>query len=495
MAVTIYNALTRRKEPLEPVEPGRIGIYLCGPTVYKKSHIGHGVGPVIFDAIRRWLEQMHGYQVTLVLNVTDVEDKLIDEAKAQGRPMLEIAEEITTDYLKSVQAMNVRMPTYMPKATEHIAEIIGVVGRLIDRGYAYQVDGDVYFDVTRCEGYGKLSGRSKEEQEAGTREVAGAEGKRHAWDFALWKSAKPDEPSWDSPWGKGRPGWHIECTAMSMKYLGETFDIHGGGRDLVFPHHENEIAQSECATGKPFAKYWVHHGLTRVDQRKMSKSLGNIRTLESLLSEYPGEVLRFFILSTHYRRPIDFSDEEIRKVRRGMQTFYRLFDRVARITGQDVYALAAIPAPVRDEKLSEAAEGFVNAIDEHRGKLVEAMNDDFNTAEAIASLYEMAHAANSFIEAAEIGSDSPDEEKRTLLTGVQTLRHYAMMLGLFEQPPQTAVSDELTGSLMELLIEVRASARQAKQYAIADRIRDRLVELGVQLKDTKEGTTWERASQ
>jgi cysteinyl-tRNA synthetase len=310
MAIKVYNTLTREKEEFVPVQEGRVGIYLCGPTVYKPSHIGHAVGPVIFDAIRRWLE-FRGYKVDMAVNITDVDDKIIAEANQQGKTMTQVAEAVAADYFRAMERLNVRKPTFIPKATEHIPEILSLISRLIDKNVAYVAGHDVYFDVTRFSGYGKLSNRSTEEQEAGTRELKSAEEKRHSWDFALWKGAKPGEPAWESPWGPGRPGWHIECSAMSMKYLGETFDIHGGGMDLIFPHHENEIAQTEAATGKPFVKYWLHNGLTRVNTKKMSKSLGNIRLISDLLDQHSGETIRFFILSTHYRRPIDFSDEEI----------------------------------------------------------------------------------------------------------------------------------------------------------------------------------------
>jgi cysteinyl-tRNA synthetase len=491
MAIRIYNTLTRQKEEFKPVKDGEVKIYLCGPTVYKKSHIGHSVGPVIFDAIRRWLTAVHRYKVTLAVNITDVEDKLIDEARRQGRPMQEIAEEVTADYLAALEALNVQPPDIMPKATEHIAEIIAIVKTLIDRGVAYQLDGDVYFDVTKFSDYGKLSGQRLEEQTEGTRDLRSAQQKRHPGDFVLWKSAKEGELAWDSPWGPGRPGWHIECSAMSMKYLGETFDIHGGGLDLVFPHHENEIAQSEAATGKPFVKYWLHHGLTRVDARKMSKSLGNIRAIGELLQEYPGEVIRFFILSTHYRRPIDFSDEQIENVARGMQAFYRLFDRCRQISGKDPYAGdKLLDGPIGAEGTSKELLDTVAQFDR---KFAEAMDDDFNTAEAIANLYEMANAANRYIEQTQLSSGSPHKDMLPLLAAVDTLLKDARLLGLFERPPAKAISDDLTESLVALLIDVRAEARKGKHFALADMVRDRLAALGIQLKDSREGTGWEKA--
>jgi cysteinyl-tRNA synthetase len=484
MTITVYNTLTREKEEFKPVKEGQVGIYLCGPTVYKPSHIGHAVGPVIFDAIRRWLEYRN-YKVTMVSNITDVDDKIIAEANNQGKTMREVADAVTADYYAAMEKLNVRKPTFAPKATEYIPEIIELIQRLIAKDVGYVVGGDVYFDVTKFPGYGKLSNRSPEEQEANTRELKSSDEKRHSWDFALWKAAKPGEPAWDSPWGKGRPGWHIECSAMSLKILGETFDIHGGGMDLIFPHHENEIAQSEAATGKPFVKYWLHNGLTRVNTKKMSKSLGNVRQLSDLLQQYTGETIRFFILSTHYRRPIDFSDEEIVKVSKGLQTFYRLFDRVKQITGQDVYTVnfEGITKPLYGDWL----EPYINQFEE-------AMDNDFNTAEAIASLYEIAGAINKFIEQEKLTTDSPDSDKQRLIWGTNILRYYASKIGLFEKPQEaTKLTDELTEGLMKLLIDVRAEARKAKQFTLSDMVRDRLKELGVQLKDGKDGTSWEKA--
>jgi cysteinyl-tRNA synthetase len=478
MAIRIYNTLTREKEDFAPVHNGRVGIYLCGPTVYKPSHIGHAVGPVIFDAIRRWLEYRK-HEVTLVVNITDVDDKIIEEAKNQNRTMKDLAEEIESDYWKAMEKLNVRKPTHIPRATENIKEIQEFIQKLIGKDVAYVTGGDVYFDVTKFPDYGKLSNRSIENQEAGTRKLASSDEKRHPWDFALWKSAKPDEPSWDSPWGKGRPGWHIECSAMSMKYLGETFDIHGGGMDLVFPHHENEIAQSEAATGKPFAKYWLHNGLTRVNTKKMSKSLGNVRQLRELLDEFSGETIRFFILSTHYRRPIDFADEEIQKVAKGLQTFYRLFERVEKIIGQDVYALSGMAGT--DVKIPSELETLIGEFDA-------AMDDDFNTADAIAALYQMANVINSKIENENITSDT----NNGLSELVKCLFSRSRLLGLFEKKPESKITDKLTDKLMMLIIDVRNEARKQKQFALSDMVRDKLKEIGLQLKDSKDGTTWEK---
>ena len=316
MSLRIYNTLTKRKEDFEPVKPGQVSIYLCGPTVYKESHIGHLVGPIIFDAFKRFL-QYKGFKVKLVINITDVEDKLIDQAKLEGVPIAQLAQRITEMYFDSLRQLDAYDSVdEFPRATDNIAEIIEMVAGLIDKGLAYVVDSDVYYDLANFEDYGQLSGRKREDQLAGSRQLQGKA--KSPGDFALWKESADDEPGWDSPWGRGRPGWHIECSAMSMKYLGHTIDIHGGGQDLIFPHHENEIAQSQGYTGQCFVKYWMHNGLTRIPTKaaggawkKMSKSLGNIKPISEVLSKYDGQTVRFFVLSTHYRRPIPYSDQEL----------------------------------------------------------------------------------------------------------------------------------------------------------------------------------------
>src|ERR1051326_2439072 len=328
MPLRVYNTLTRQKEPFETVEPGKVRMYLCGPTVYKPSHLGHMVGPVIFDTVKRYLVYS-GYQVTFIVNITDVDDKLIVGAAQQKTTVPELAERITLDYQQNLQKLNVTGIDAFPKATEHIGNIIQIIKTLIDKGYSYAAGGDVYFDVTRDVDYGKLCNRDPEQLEAGAR-IEVSDKKRSPGDFALWKSAKPGEPKWDSPWGPGRPGWHIECTAMSMKLLGQTLDIHGGGLDLQFPHHENELAQSESYTGGPFVRCWMHNGLMKTGAAKMSKSAGNEIVVSELLKRHEAETLRFFLLATHYRRPIDYSEDRLEEIRRGLDSFYRLFERFER---------------------------------------------------------------------------------------------------------------------------------------------------------------------
>ena len=503
MGLVIYNTLTRKKEPFEPVVPGKVGIYLCGPTVYKPSHIGHAVGPIIFDAIKRYLV-FRGYDVTWVVNVTDVDDKLIIEAEKQGTTTQELAERIGGDYLKAMKTLYVEGVDIMPKASEHMGDIIGMIQTLQEGGFAYESGGDVYFDVTKDDDYGKLANRRLDEQ-AGQRELQSGD-KKHPGDFALWKAAKEEEPEevkFDSPWGKGRPGWHIECSAMSTRYLGETFDIHGGGLDLIFPHHENEIAQSECCTQKTFAKYWMHHGLTKMNTKKISKSdtdpemvaaLMKI-TLANLLDEYPGELIRFFVLSTQYRRPIEYSEAEIDSKRKGLDSFYRLFERVERLCGTSPYAdvtplsggngSPAKPVGITNAALMAAGTELV----EHFTK---AMDDDFNTAGAIAAMFDYAPTINRFIEQEKLEADARDADKADVLAATKHLIATGRLIGLFIEPQVKAAAgdDELTDSVMQVLIQIRQHLRKKKDFETADMIRDLLTERKITLEDRPDGTLW-----
>ncbi len=500
MGLVVYNTLTRKKEPFEPVTPGKVGIYLCGPTVYKPSHIGHAVGPIIFDAIKRYLVH-RGFDVTWVVNITDVDDKLIIEADDQGTTTFALAERITKDYLDAMATLHVDGIDIMPKASEHIPDIIAIVERLIERGIAYPSNGDVYFDVTKDDGYGKLSNRRVGEQ-AGQRELQSSE-KRNPGDFALWKAAKPNEPDevkFDSPWGQGRPGWHIECSAMAMRYLGETFDIHGGGLDLVFPHHENEVAQSECASGKPFAKYWMHNGLTRVNTKKISKSDASPEmqaalakmTLHNLLDEYPGELIRFFVLSTQYRRPIEYSVEEIESKRKGLDAFYRLFERVERICGMSPYEVTPTCRPgaaaCKDLLALQLTEACVNTFEQ----FTQAMDDDFNTAGAIASLFDFAGKINRFIEEENLDKGGSEESKKDALGTAASLIALGRLIGLFLEPPakKAAGDDSLTDKAMQVLIQVRQHLRKKKDFESSDLIRDLLADSGITLEDRPGGTIW-----
>ncbi len=510
MGLIVYNSLTRKKEPFEPVNPGKVGIYLCGPTVYKPSHIGHAVGPIIFDAIKRYLVH-RGYEVTWVVNITDVDDKLIVEAAAQGITTAALAQRVTSDYLDAMAKLGVDGIDKMPKASEHIGEIISIVQKLIDRDVAYPSNGDVYFDVTRDRDYGKLSNRRIDEQE-GQRDLQSGR-KRNPGDFALWKAAKPEEPDevkFDSPWGKGRPGWHIECSAMAMRYLGDTFDIHGGGLDLIFPHHENEIAQSESATGKVFAKIWMHNGLTRVNTKKVSKSDATPEmqaalaqmTLKNLLTRYSGELIRFFILSTQYRRPIEYSEDEIDSKRKGLDTFYRLFERIERVCAKSPYGFENVPAePPPLASANIKSEGLSVACTEADDAFHRAMDDDFNTAGAIAALFDLAAAINRFIEQEKLESLSASPEPQAsawadaradALAATQSLIALASLIGMFLKPRQkkSAGDDGLTDTVMQVLIKVRQQVRKKKDFETADLIRDLLKEQNITLEDRADGTGW-----
>jgi len=502
MSLKIYNTLTQTKEMFEPVKPGKVGIYLCGPTVYKPSHIGHAVGPIIFDAIKRYLT-FKNFEVTWVVNITDVEDKLIAEAQAQKISVFDLADRITASYLEAMDKLGIYSIDYMPKASEHMAEMIDMCERLIAKDAAYVSNGDVYFDVSKAKDYGKLSHRKPEDQQSGVRELASGE-KRNPGDFALWKAAKPDDPEevqFDSPWGKGRPGWHIECSAMSVKYLEQPFDIHGGGLDLIFPHHENEIAQSETCFDTPFCNYWMHNGLTRFNTKKISKSDAEMQKLmdelilTNLLSKYSPELIRFFVLSTHYRRPIEFSDAEMAAKTKGLDTFYRLFERVHRIAGRDPYQggdnLDKLHGSVEDDVQRDFVFGCLDL----RTQFLEVMDDDFNTGGAIGILFELAGVINRFVETQRLESRENAKLAALVAGATQTLRSLAMLLGLFERPPAAqGDGDQLTDDLMTVLIDLRAHARRTKQFELADMVRDRLNQIGIQLEDRTEGTLWRRGS-
>jgi cysteinyl-tRNA synthetase len=511
--IRVYNTLSKNKEAFETVQPGKVGIYLCGPTVYKPSHIGHMVGPVIFDAIKRYLIYS-GYEVTWVVNITDVDDKLIVRARERNLPIGELAEEMTADYMKCLAAMGVDTIDHFPKATEYIPAMIEFITDLVNRGFAYDSDGDVYFDVSKMHDYGKLSHRPLEQMqlEGGST----AERKRSPADFALWKSAKPGEPSWPSPWGPGRPGWHIECSVMSSRLLGETFDIHGGGLDLVFPHHENEIAQSECRHGKPMARYWLHNGLMQASDEvgkvggrvtrpaegdQQAQEVGKIagrhgaKSFLLLLEEekFDPEQVRFFLLSTHYRRPIDFSVERIREVATGMDTFYRFFKRYQRVTAEDFYQIAA-PTRRSEGDFPPGDDPLLQAAAEYRSRFLEAMDDDFNTGGAIGLLFEFVRRLNKFVDDEKLEDQKQQTPARlaSLKQGTRTFKELAATVGLFRQPPQKVAGgdDALLNKLLGLLVEVRAESRKAKNFAMADKIRNRLGEMGVILEDHPTGTEW-----
>lgn len=493
MGLRIYNTLTRRKEDFEPAETGKVRMYVCGVTVYDMCHIGHARSVVLFDVIYRYLMK-HGYQVTYVRNFTDVDDKIINRANELGENWKALAERFIREFYVDMDALGVRRPTFEPKATEHIPQIGSIIGKLIDRGHAYRADGDVMFSVESFKTYGKLSGKKTDELMAGAR-VEVNEKKQNPLDFALWKAAKPGEPSWDSPWGPGRPGWHIECSAMSMEYLGEELDIHGGGADLAFPHHENEIAQSEAATGKPFAKYWIHNGFVNIRSEKMSKSLGNVLNIRDILKFVHPEVLRLFLLSSHYRSPLDYSETSIKEASAGTERLYAAMDSLKNLINAEGTA----------KELPEELTGITD-------RFSQAMDDDFNTPRSLAALFEAARAVNRI--ATEAGASKENIPVPDLLAAVhkEIFELAQEVLGLLHEEPQAFLEDmrdrelhrlqemkDLEVSLPEVLdkqqietkILERAEARKQKDFARADDIRKWLAERKVHLKDGPEGTTWE----
>ncbi len=489
MSLRVYNTLTGTKEPFEPIEPGRVRMYVCGVTVYDRCHIGHARAAVVFDVIYRYL-RYSSYDVTYVRNFTDVDDKIIARANEQGVTAREIAERYIAAFYEDMDALGVARPTHEPRATEHVPEMVAHIRGLIDRGVAYAVDGDVYFSVGDYPAYGRLSRRPLDELAAGAR-VEVDERKRSPLDFALWKAAKPGEPSWPSPWGEGRPGWHIECSVMSQKYLGGTLDIHGGGKDLVFPHHENEIAQAEALTGEPFVRYWLHNGFVNINQEKMSKSLGNFFTIRDVLDRVHPEVLRFFLLSHHYRSPVDYSDQTLHDAAAGLDRLYGLLDRVG-----GVLAGREVPAQVPQAELANGARAVHEAVLGLFYEFENAMNDDFNTAEALGHLHRCAREVGAFLHD---GVDPTGPNLAVLGYAAESFRKVGGVLGLLQAPANEYLEARRKGGLsaagldeaaIEARIADRIAARKARDWARADAIRDELAKMGVVLEDGPDGTTW-----
>jgi len=478
MTLRVYNTLSGHKEDFQPLVPGKVGMYVCGVTVYDYCHIGHARANIVFDIVYRYL-QFAGYDVNYVRNYTDVDDKIIKRANERGITSQALSEEFIHAFDEDMAALGLQLPTHQPKATEHIGEIVSIIERLIAKGLAYQAGGDVYYAVDKFAGYLKLSKRNMEEMQAGAR-IAPGEAKRNPMDFALWKGAKPDEPAWESPWGPGRPGWHIECSAMSMKYLGESFDIHGGGKDLVFPHHENEIAQSEGANDKPFVKYWLHNGFVNVNQEKMSKSLGNFFTIRDILNKYDSEVVRFFILSAHYRSPIDFSDQNLEDAKAGLSRFYEALQGAAEVLA---------------ECQTEAATSTEGAQLEERFRT--AMDDDFNTALAIGHLFDGVRTMNRLMGEKKFRKNA--EKVAAVSDLYQTVLKLGGVLGLFISAPADWLENQKMKALatldisaeeIEQLIGERQQARKDKNFTRSDEIRDELEARGIILLDSAQGTTW-----
>ncbi|MCE5228766.1 cysteine--tRNA ligase [bacterium] len=474
MAIQIYNTMSRRKENFEPLNPPNVTIYNCGPTVYDRFHIGNARNFIFMDMVRRWLEY-RGFTVRFVQNLTDIDDKIINRARAEELDFRAITGRYTAAYFEDAGRLGVRPADVHPKATEHIGDIVKLIQRLIDRGLAYEAGGSVYFSVKSFKPYGKLSGRKTEDLLEGARVEVSAE-KRDAADFALWKAAKPGEPKWDSPWGPGRPGWHIECSAMAMVELGETIDIHAGGIDLSFPHHENEIAQSEGATGKPFARYWMHNGFLNIDSEKMSKSLGNFLRADQILERWPAAAVRHFLLSGHYRSPLDLSENAmedsasaVKRIQDGIETAEKLLELVS----------------------GKTTDGETDETRELRERVETAMDDDFNTPRALAVLFDavgLIHETRKQVEG--------DGEERLAAIGrlsalLAFVREFAEFFGLTASIG-ASTADKLVEPLMQLLIETRALARKRKAFDVADMIRDRLADIGISLEDHPQGTIWKR---
>ncbi|REJ33561.1 MAG: cysteine--tRNA ligase [Bacillota bacterium] len=493
--IRVYNTLTRRKEVFEPAEPGHVRIYACGVTPYAEAHIGHARPALLWSVIRKYL-QWRGFRVTLVQNFTDVDDKIIQRARERGEDPLALAARYAEQYLDAMRRLGVEEADHYPRVSQHIREIVEMIRVLEQKGFAYAVDGDVFFDVTRFPDYGKLSGQRLEELMAGTR-FETDERKRNPMDFALWKAAKPGEPSWDSPWGPGRPGWHIECSAMSLAYLGNGFDFHGGGMDLVFPHHENEIAQSEAYTGQPpFVRFWVHNGLVKMGAEKMSKSLGNVVGIDELLERHPAALIRFLLLNTHYRSPLEFSDQALAEARRGWQRLNGAFVEL-KVFLRERGADGAPEAEPDRAGLDEAGLRFLASVNETPARFDASMADDFNTPVAIAVLFDLARETNGFRQHLLRRARGVQRAELAVLQRALAVfeRLGGWLLGILDERAAAGAGEsaQLLGGVMELLLEVRQEARARKDWATADRIRDRLRELGIIVEDTPTGSRWKLA--
>lgn len=474
----VYNTMTRQKETFQPLKDGEVSIYCCGVTPYNHPHIGNARPFVTWDVIRRYFAKK-GYQVHYIQNFTDVDDKIINAANKEGVNWDDISGRYIKAYFEAMDELNVKRADVYPRVSETIPDIIAMVQKLIDKGYAYAVDnGDVFYSVEKFHGYGKLSGRKLDDMQAGARIEVDTR-KQHPMDFALWKSAKPGEPSWDSPWGKGRPGWHIECSTMSLKYLGEKFDFHGGGSDLIFPHHENEIAQSQACIGDDhsFAQYWLHNGFITIHNEKMSKSKNNFFTVKDILKEYPGEVVRFFILQTHYRSPLDFSDERLKEAQTSLGRLEQskaFMDELLKTKQGDADTAADLAAE---------AQNYLT-------EFYEAMDDDFNTALAISQLFALSKEINIYYQ--DVMNKGQAFDTKNFAKAAQAYTDMAAIIGLFEHA-DAAVDDSLADKLMDLIISIRQDARQNKNWGLADKIRDELKDAGVVLEDTPSGVRWKKA--
>ncbi len=485
MGLKVYNTISGKKEDFQPVDEGKVRFYACGVTVYDYCHIGHARSAVVFDTLYRYL-RTKGYDVTYVRNFTDIDDKMINRANEEGITVPELADRFIREYYTDADALGIARPTHSPRATKHIGDIIAMILRLIENGHAYESGGDVYYSVRSFEAYGKLSAQPLENLESGAR-VEPGENKRAPLDFALWKAQKPNEPAWDSPWGPGRPGWHIECSAMSRKYLGNSFDIHGGGKDLVFPHHENELAQSAGASGEEFVRYWVHHGFVTIKDEKMSKSLGNFLTIREVLAAYPAEALRLFIFSTHYRNPLDYSEAAMLDAVAGLNRLYTCLAEVEQLPDKGVEGGNSTITRADRERIAGLAERFLAAMD-----------NDFNSAQALGHLFEAVKVLNKIRQ--HLPAKACSADLALLRNAAATIRELAASLGLLAEEPLSHMRKEqgkLLKSLdiapaeIEQLIAERKRAREEKNWGRADEIRDQLLARGVEIKDGPTGTTWQ----
>lgn len=462
----LYNSLTRQKEEFVPIVPGEVKMYVCGPTVYNYFHIGNGRTFIIFDTIRRYLEY-RGYKVTFIQNFTDIDDKMINKANAEGITVKELGDKFIDEYYQDADGLQVKRATINPRATEYIDEVVEFVKDLIDRGFAYEIDGDVYFSTKKFEEYGKLCGQNLEDLQSGAR-ISVDERKKDPMDFAVWKSQKPGEPAWESPWGLGRPGWHIECSCMAKKLLGDTIDIHGGGMDLKFPHHENEIAQSEAVTGQKFANYWMHAAFVNVDNKKMSKSENNFVTAREALKKYNSDVIRFLMLSGHYRTQINFSAELLDSAKSSVERLYNCVNNLENLINE-----------VNRKEANDSEKAYLKSLDKHREKFVEKMDDDFNTADGISVIFDLIKDINNNV--------SIDSSSELCEGALNLIRELGSPLGILQKTEEKSLEVEI-----QELIDKRQEARKNRDFALADKIRDALKARNIILEDTPQGVRWKK---
>lgn len=462
--IKVYNTLNKKKEEFVPLTPGEVKMYVCGPTVYNFFHIGNGRTFIVFDTIRRYFEY-RGFKVDFIQNFTDIDDKMIKKANEEDTTVKKIGDTYIKEYYKDADALNIERATVNPRATEFIGEIIKFVKGLVDKGYAYEVDGDVYFSTKKFEGYGKLSGQNIEDLQSGAR-ISVDERKKDPMDFAIWKAQKPGEPAWNSPWGMGRPGWHIECSCMAKKLLGDTIDIHAGGSDLKFPHHENEIAQSEALTGKPFARYWLHSAFVNVNNEKMSKSLNNFFTAREILEKYDADVIRFLMLSAHYRQQLNFSEDLLDSAKASVERIYNAIGN-----------LESLMDEVSREEMNDEERAYLESLNKYKEKYIEKMDDDFNTADAITSIFDLIKDTNTNI--------TIDSSKELAKKALELIRELGKPLGMLQKSTKGNLEEEI-----ENLIAKRQQARKDRDFALADKIRDELKDRGIVLEDTPQGVRW-----